>query len=65
MAKNSSSNAPLNQTTRRQAETAEEPIPFDDALRVLLAAPPQHKAKPKDAERPRSKRSKKSGKAQG
>src|SRR4051812_18720815 len=34
----------------------DEPIPFDDALRILLAAPPQHKVKPKGDEKPRPKR---------
>jgi hypothetical protein len=27
----------------REMDKAQEPMPFDDALRILLAAPPQHR----------------------
>lgn len=31
------------QDTNRPKGDDDEPMPFDDALRILLAAPPQHK----------------------
>lgn len=34
-----------------EEETKAEPIPFDDALRKILSAPPQHKSKPKTKQR--------------
>lgn len=33
--------------TKDKTKPERKPIPFDDALRRILAAPPQHKAKKK------------------
>ena len=51
------------QGEKRQKADADEPMPFDDALRILLAAPPQpQKAKKKPSDRLKSEtEEKKSG----
>jgi hypothetical protein len=50
--------APKGKAKTTHGSDDDEPMPFDDALRVLLAAPPQHRTA---KDKPKSKRSKAAG----